>query len=86
MEDPIGVLCTDDDHFYPSDDLSFRNDSPALASLTVNCQSLLAKRESFMNSIETYHPDIIFGTESWLNLDVSSCKLFPESYFVYSQD
>ena len=39
-----------------------------------------------MNLIETYHPDIIFGTESWLNPDISSCELFPEGYSVYSQD
>ena len=58
--------------FYPSDDLSSRNDSPGLISLTVNCQSLLAKRDSFMNLIDTYHPDIIFGTESWLNPDIAS--------------
>ena len=32
-----------------------------------------------MNLIETYHPDIIFGTESWLNPDMSSCELFPEA-------
>ena len=39
-----------------------------------------------MNLIETYHPHIIFGTESLLNPDVSSCELLPEGYSVYSQD
>ena len=71
--------------FYPSDDLSSRNDSPGLISLTVNCQSLLAKRDSFMNLIGTYHPDIIFGTESWLNPDYIISEFFPECYSVYHQ-
>ena len=39
-----------------------------------------------MNLIDTYHPDIIFGTESWLNPDISSCELFPEGYSVYRHD
>ena len=39
-----------------------------------------------MNLIDTYYPDIIFGTESWLNPDISSCKFFPEDYSVYRQD
>ena len=48
----MGVLCTYNHHFYPSDDLSSRNDSPTLISLIVYCQSLLAKRESLMNLID----------------------------------
>ena len=39
-----------------------------------------------MNLIETYYPNIIFGTESWFNPDVSSCKLFLEGYSIYRQD
>ena len=68
------------------DDLPPVNDSLILTSLTVNCQSLLAKRESFMNLIDTHNPDIIFGTESWLRPDILSSELFPSGYVVYRQD
>ena len=57
-----------------------------LTSLAVNCQSLLAKRESFMNLIDTYNPDIIFGTESWLKSDILSSEVFPIGYSVYRCD
>lgn len=67
MEDTISVLCTDNHHSYPLADLSPVNDSPELISLSVNCQSLLAKRKSFINLIVTHDPDIVFGTESWHN-------------------
>lgn len=39
-----------------------------------------------MNLIDTQYSDIIFGIESWLNLDISSSKIFPDGYFVYHQD
>lgn len=61
-------------------------DSPILTSLTVNCQSLLAKKESFLNLIDTYKPDIVFGTESWLKSDVLSSEVFPECYSVFRKD
>ena len=79
MEDPIGILCTDNHHFYPSDDLPPRNDSPALTSLTVNCQSLLAKRESFMNLIEIYHPDIILALSLGLTLICHHANFFQKA-------
>ena len=55
-----------------------------LTSLAVNCQSLLAKRELFINLIDTYNPDIIFGTKSWLKSDILSSEIFPTDYFVMS--
>ena len=36
-----------------------------------------------MNLIDSHNPDIIFGTESWLNHDISSSELFPDGYSVY---
>ena len=39
-----------------------------------------------MNLIDTHNPDIIFGTESWLNSDILSSEIFPDGYSVYRQD
>ena len=71
---------------HPLADLPLANDSPILTSLTVNCQSLLAKKESFFNLLDTYNPDIIFGTESWLKPDLLSSEVFPAGYSVYRRD
>jgi len=38
-----------------------------------------------MNLINTYHPDIICGTESWLNSDISSSEVF-SGYNAYRKD
>ena len=64
-------------------DLPLAND---LTSLTVNCQSLLAKKESFLSLLDTYNPDIIFGTESWLKPDILSSEVFPVGHSVYRRD
>ena len=71
---------------HPLVDLPLANDSPTLTSLTVNCQSLLVKKESFFNLLNTYNPDIIFGTESWLRPDILSSEVFPADYSVYRRD
>ena len=62
------------------------SDPPVITTLTLNCQSLLPKRESFMNLINTYHPDIICGTESWLNSNIFSSEVFSSGYNVYRKD
>ena len=57
-----------------------------LTAITLNCQSLFAKRESFINLIESHTPDIIFGSESWLKPDIMSSEVFPSNYTVYRRD
>ena len=39
-----------------------------------------------MNLTDTHNPDIIYGTESWLNPDILSSELFPSGYSVYHHD
>ena len=74
----LNVLCTDN---FATADLF---NSPILTSLTVNCQSLLAKKNHFL--IHITQKLIVFGTESWLNTDVLSSEAFPEGYSVYLMD
>ena len=58
----------------------------SLTVLTLNCQSILAKRGSFINLIDAHNPDIIIGSESWLKSDILSCEVFPPGYTVYRHD
>ena len=60
--------------------------SPLISTLTLNCQSLLSKRESFMNIVNTYPPNINVGSESWLKPDILSSEVFPGGYNVYRKD
>lgn len=38
--------------------------------LNVNCQSISAHKERFLNQVHSIKPDIIIGTESWLHEDI----------------
>ena len=41
-----------------------------LSALILNCQSLVAKKESFLNLLDLHNPDIVFGSESWLKPNI----------------
>ena len=47
-----------------------------IAILVLNCQSLLAKKESLFNLISLHNPGIIMGCESWLKPEVKNGKIF----------
>ena len=42
------------------------NEAKSLVLLQVNCRSIYNKALDFWNLVDTYNPDIIIGTESWL--------------------
>jgi len=52
----------------------------------INCQSIKSKKEVFNDFIDTYYPDIIFGTESWLSSTFYSNEIFPHNYNIYRKD
>ena len=54
-----------------------------LKLLIINCQSILAKRPSFLNLINNNNPDFIVGTESWLSPNVHSSEIFPPTYTAF---
>jgi len=39
-----------------------------------------------MNLLDLHHPDIIFGSESWLKSHILSSEVFPSGYIVYRKD
>jgi hypothetical protein len=54
--------------------------------LSLNCQSLKNKNNQFRTLIETHKPEIITGTESWLNESIPSSQFFPTSYETFRRD
>lgn len=57
-----------------------------LKFINVNCQSVRAKGELLLNLFDSEAPDILIGTESWLNSDINSSEYLPESYTIYRKD
>ena len=49
----------------------------SLKILNVNCQSIRAKKQSFLLLVEMHDPDIILGTESWLSPQITNNEVFP---------
>ena len=35
-----------------------------LSTLVLNCQSIVAKKESFINLLDVYHPDVVLAVNS----------------------
>jgi hypothetical protein len=44
------------------------------------------KKAEILNIIDHYNPNIIIGTETWLNSNIHSSELFSPSYSVYRKD
>jgi hypothetical protein len=51
--------------------------------LQVNCRSILNKSLGFWNLVDTYNPDIIICTESWLRKEVSNAEVFRDDYTTF---
>ena len=47
---------------------------------------VLLKKPDILELIDEEEPDIIAGTETWLNTDISSSEFFPPSYQILRQD
>ena len=57
-----------------------------LRILSVNCQRITNKKAEFEAAINYIKPDIICGTESWLNSNIKSSEVFPTNFTVYRKD
>ena len=61
-------------------------DKRHLRILTVNCQRIGNKKAELEAAIGYIKPDIICGTESWLNTNIKSSEVFPEGFTAYRKD
>lgn len=54
--------------------------------LLLNCQSIKNRVDDFTGLLQVLNPDIVFGTESWLDDAVKDGEIFPTDYRVYRKD
>nr|XP_054769536.1 uncharacterized protein LOC129277373 [Lytechinus pictus] len=65
------------------------NTNRKLRAVVINFQGLRSKVESLSNLINSVHPDIIFGTETWGNDTISNSELFLthlDTYDIWRKD
>ena len=53
---------------------------------TLNCQSIRARRESLHTCVDSYKPQIIIGSESWLDDSISNNEVFPPDFSAFRKD
>ena len=53
--------------------------------ISLNLQSIRAKKASLMNLVDSANPDIVVGTETWLRPDVHDSEFLPPGYVVRSR-
>jgi hypothetical protein len=51
--------------------------------LNLNFHSIKNKKAETLNIIDSYNPDIIIDTETWLNDSVHNSEIFPPNYNIY---
>jgi len=57
-----------------------------LVLLQVNCSSICNKIVEFWNLIDTYNPDVVIGTESWLSEEINKAEVFRDDYITFRRD
>lgn len=57
-----------------------------LVLLQVNCRSICNKILEFWNMIDTYNPDVVIGTESWLSEEINNAEVFRDDYITFRRD
>ena len=57
-----------------------------LKILHLNCQSVKAKLANFQAILDEEDPDIVVGTESWLNKNIATGEIFPSHFNVFRKD
>ena len=63
---------------YSKPDAAYDRTS-SMKILNINCQSIINKRSEFQSVLDLEKPDLVIGTESWLNTDHLDSEIFPRS-------
>jgi hypothetical protein len=61
-------------------------DGKPLVLLQVNYRSIYNKTLEFWNLIDTYKPDVVIGTESWLSEANGNAEVFRTDYTTFRRD
>ena len=62
---------------------AYRIEGKPLAVLQVNCRSVYNKALGFWNLVDTYNPDVVIGTESWLKDDIGNAEVFRADFTTF---
>ena len=54
--------------------------------MVANFQSIKNKAPDLAACVETHNPDIIIGSESWLNPNIQNSEIFPDNFTVVRKD
>ena len=54
--------------------------------MNVNFQSIKTKQHLLENIIRSTYPDIIFGTEIWIDNSIKDSQIFPRGYTIFRND
>jgi len=64
----------------------YRTEGKSLVVLQVNCRSVYNKAIELWNLVDTYNPDVVIGTESWLKEDISNAEVFRDHFTTFRRD
>jgi hypothetical protein len=65
---------------------SHKNESKSLVLLQVNCTNNYNKALEFWNLADTYNPDIIIETKSWLGDELGNLEIFRSDVTTFRRD
>ena len=57
-----------------------------MKALVINFQSIRNKKAELATCLEVDDPDVLIGTETWLDDSINSCEIFPSNYSVFRKD
>jgi hypothetical protein len=73
-----------DEYVPPAEGLI--SEGTPLVLLQVNCRSICNKIVEFWNLIDTFNPDVVIGTESWLSEEINNAEVFRDDYIIFRRD
>ncbi len=65
---------------------SLKNQPLTIKLLNINCRSIKNKINEFATILEIHQPDVVLGTESWLDDSIPNSLVFPSGYEIYRRD
>jgi hypothetical protein len=69
-----------------ADTFAHRTEGKSLVVLQVNCRSVYNKAVELWSLVDTYNPDVVIDTESWLKEDISNDDIFRADFTTFRRD
>jgi hypothetical protein len=71
---------------YIAETSVYRTEGKSLLVLQANCRSVYNKSLELWNLVDTYKPDVVIGTESWLKEDIINAEVFGTDFTNFRRD